>query len=142
MLRLFGRVIVVSFGFVLATIAAVVFLLSVGLERMTHALHGKDFDVSQWGQIADVAGGFYSLATVATIVPAILVVIVGEVARIRKSLFYMIGGGASLAALPLLARVGTLGTDALGQIGLIWQVFATAGFIGGLVYWMVAGRSA
>lgn len=142
MLRLISRLILVPLGFILGTMAALMLLFSLGMERITHAVHGREFDVTQLGQVLDVAGGFFSLITVATIVPAILVVIVGEVAGIRKSMYYILGGGASLAALPLLARAGTLGADNLAQIGLIWQVFATAGFTGGFVYWLIAGRGA
>jgi hypothetical protein len=39
------------------------------------------------------------------------------------------------------ARIGQ--TDSLGlPAAAVWQVFATAGFIGGLVYWLLAGRRA
>ena len=68
-------------------------------------------------------------------------VIVGEVARIRSWLYYMIGGGLALAAIPLLARINSSGVGTLSD-ATVWQVFATAGFAGGLVYWIIAGRNA
>ena len=116
-------------------------LLTIGLERATHAVHGGAVDLTQWSQVLDLARGFYGLASAATVIPALLLVIIGEVARIRSSIYYVLGGGVALSALPLLARAGSLGKD-LSQIGLIWQVFATAGFVGGIVYWMIAGRRA
>ena len=141
MLRALGRLIMVPLGVLLGSAAAIALLFSLGFERATQAIHSRDFDVSNWGQIFDLALGLYGLASVATIVPALLVVVIGEVARIRSAAYYIFGGGAALAALPLLARIGTLGKE-LSDIGLIWQVFATAGFAGGAVYWLVAGRRA
>ncbi len=141
MARVIGRLFMVPFGFILAALAALAMLLSIGLERATHAVHGGTVDLTQWSQVLDLARGFYGLASAATIVPALLLVIIGEVTRIRSSIYYILGGGAALSALPLLARAGSLGRD-LSQIGLIWQVFATAGFVGGLIYWLVAGRRA
>ena len=141
MMRALGRLVMVPLGFLLGAVAALAVMVTLGMERVTHATHGKSLDFAALSQLFDLAKGFYSLATVATIAPALLLVIIGEVARIRSSTYYILGGGAALAALPLLARSGTLGKD-LSQIGLIWQVFATAGFAGGLVYWLVAGRRA
>lgn len=141
MARVIGRIFMVPLGFILAALAALAVLVSLGLERATHAVHGGAVDLTQWSQVFDLARGFYGLASAATIVPALLLVISGEVARIRSAIYYILGGGAALSALPLLARTGSLGRD-LSQIGLNWQVFATAGFAGGLIYWLVAGRRA
>ena len=141
MARVIGRIFMVPLGFILAALAALAVLVSLGLERATHAVHGGAVDLTQWSQVFDLARGFYGLASAATIVPALLLVISGEVARIRSAIYYILGGGAALSALPLLARTGSLGRD-LSQIGLKWQVFATAGFAGGLIYWLVAGRRA
>ena len=76
-----------------------------------------------------------------SILPALLVIFVGEIARIRSAVFYVAGGGAALAAVPLLARVQQSGTLVLPEHA-VWQVFATAGFVGGFVYWLIAGRNA
>jgi len=46
-----------------------------------------------------------------------------------------------LGALPLMAMAGSLSND-LSPLGTLWQVFATAGFAGGFVYWLLAGRKA
>jgi hypothetical protein len=43
--------------------------------------------------------------------------------------------------IPLLARLGQQPDQASAATAL-WQVFATAGFAGGLVYWLLAGRRA
>jgi len=141
MLRSLSRLILVPLGFVLGTAAALFILGTLGLEKLTVALQRKGLDVAAIEQLWLIVRDARGLATAAALVPPILVIIIGEVARIRASTFYMVGGGASLAALPLLVRSGSFGAD-LANIGLIWQVFATAGFVGGFVYWLVAGRSA
>ena len=56
--------------------------------------------------------------------PALAVVIVGEVARIRSWLYYIIGGGLALAAIPLLSRINSSGVGTLSD-ATVWQVFAT-----------------
>jgi hypothetical protein len=136
--RLLGRLILIPLGFVCAAIAAVAVLATLGLERATHAVHGREFPVDQIIGIASFAHG---LAAAATVVPALLVILVGEVARIRSWVYWIAGGGVALAVLPLLAPTGEFHQDA-AQIGVIWQVLATAGFAGGFVYWLIAGRRA
>jgi len=138
-LRTVGRLIWIPISFLFAAAAAMLVLVTLGLETITHAVHNLDgadtvsaaFDVAWQGAI---------IASGATLIPALLVVIVGEVARIRSWLYYLIGGGLSLAVIPLLSRVdpGTM-TYALPAL---WHVFATAGFAGGFVYWLLAGRNA
>lgn len=85
--------------------------------------------------------GSRGLVTASALLPPLLVIVIGEVGRIRNTTFYMVGGGVSMSVLPLLATSGALG-DGLSVIGIIWKVFATAGFVGGFVYWLVAGRTA
>ena len=136
--RFVGRLILVPLGFLCAAIAAIAVVATLGLERATHAVHGRDLDVDRLVGFAFYA---HDLAAAATIMPAFLVIIVGEVARIRSWVYYIVGGGLALLALPLLARSGQYTGD-LALIGPVWQVLATAGFAGGLVYWVIAGRSA
>ncbi len=139
MLRTIGRLIWIPIAFLIAACAAMFVLVTLGLETVTHAIHKLDetdtitaaFDVAWQGSI---------IASGATLVPALLVVIVGEVARIRSWLYYLVGGGLALAIIPLLARVdpGTM----TYSLPALWHVFATAGFAGGFVYWLLAGRNA
>jgi hypothetical protein len=138
-LRAIGRLIWVPIAFLIATVAAMFVLVTLGLENITHAIHDLD-EVDSISAAYDVAWQGTIIASGATLIPALVVVIVGEVARIRSWLYYMVGGGVALAIIPLLARVdpGTM-TYALPAL---WHVFATAGFAGGLVYWLLAGRNA
>lgn len=138
-LRTIGRLIWIPIAFLIAAAAAMFVLLTLGLETFTHAVHSLGdgdtidaaFDVVWQGSI---------IASGATIVPALLVVIVGEVARIRSWLYYVIGGGIALAIIPLLARIDP--ATMTYSLPALWHVFATAGFAGGFVYWLLAGRNA
>jgi hypothetical protein len=135
-----GRLVIVPVGILLAGIATGFVLLTLGLERLTAVLHerGTDGDVAVAFEVLDQG---MLLTTGFTIIPALLLVIVGEIARIRSSLYYIVGGGAALAAMPLLARVGQSGGFVFPDETVL-QVFAAAGFAGGFVYWLVAGRTA
>jgi hypothetical protein len=138
-LKTIGRMIWVPIAVLLAAIASLAVLLTLGLETVTHAVHRLDeadtieaaYDIFWQGTI---------IASGATIIPALLVVIAGEVARIRSWLYYVIGGGAALTIIPLLAR--TDASTMTYSLPALWHVFATAGFAGGFVYWLLAGRNA
>lgn len=139
-----GRIlIVIPFALLLATAAALFVLVTLGLERITAFLHVNpigDQDVET--VFAMMNQGFILLASM-TIIPALIVVIIGEVARIRSLAYYVVGGGIALAAAPLLARASQGGGGAIvSPEALVWQVFATAGFAAGFVYWLIAGRNA
>ena len=140
-MRALGRLVLVPLGFCLAALVAGFVLVTLGLERFTQATHGRDIDVRQASEMVGVALALLQAASIATLVPALLVVIIGEVARIRALTYYVAGGGIALASLPFLATTGSLGKD-LSMLGGIWQVFATAGFAAGLAYWLIAGRRA
>jgi hypothetical protein len=137
-MRTIGRLILVPLAFLIAAGVAGFVLFTLGLEKITHALHGTDVGAETFAYAFDM--GTLILSGL-TIIPALAVVIVGEVARIRSWLYYMIGGGLALAALPLLGQLNDASLAALPDAA-VWQVLATAGFVGGLVYWLIAGRNA
>lgn len=140
-LRTIGRLIWIPIAFLVAAAAALFVLVTLGLERITHSVHAEQgpevvqsaFDMMWQGTL---------LASGATILPALAVIIVGEVVRIRSWLYYVLGSGAALAAIPILARINTADAAAGLPDAVIWQVFATAGFAAGFVYWVLAGRNA
>jgi len=66
---------------------------------------------------------------------------VGEVLRLRSCLYYVLAGGASLAAVPLLAGLQTNGAPDIPASEYM-TIFATAGFAGGFIYWLLAGARA
>ncbi len=141
MVRVVGRLIMVPLGFILGALAAMLVLVSLGLELTTHQLAQRADDFDKLEVLVDIGFGVFGMAAVATVVPALLVVIVGEVARIRSALFYVVGGGISMALLPLWSQWHATGVGGFASTR-VWTLLATAGFAGGLVYWLVAGRRA
>jgi hypothetical protein len=136
------RIIVVPVAFVISGLVAGLVLVTLGLERVTHAFHGQAMDeADSVFAIFDFVGQGVILASSLTIIPALIIVLIGEVARIRSSLYYIVGGGAALAAVPLLTQFGQSAAFVLPSPA-VWQVFATAGFAGGFIYWLLAGRRA
>lgn len=133
------RVIWVPIAFIVSAFVSLVVLATLGLERLTHYVHGAGFTGDPLPALLDIVFRAGVLMTGLTVVPALIVVLIGEIARLRSFLYYVAGGGFALTAMPLLAQAGAsleLPSPAL------WQVFATAGFCGGLVYWLLAGRRA
>jgi hypothetical protein len=141
MFRALGRVILLPIAFLVAAVAALFVIISLGQERIVQAMTGMRSDEPQ----IDAAFNLFTLAvqlvSVQTLLPALLLVIIGEVARIRGAFYYIIGGGAALAIVPLLTRIGQP-NGILELSPVVWQVLATAGFAGGFVYWVLAGRNA
>ena len=75
-----------------------------------------------------------------TVLPAAIAAIVGEALHIRSWMYYVLAGGAAMAAIPMLApRTALLPPIPTGQY---MTIFAAAGFVGGFVYWLLAGRGA
>jgi len=135
------RIIVVPVAFLISALIAGLVLVTLGMERITHAFHGQEMDdPDSMVAIFDLVTEGAILASGLTILPALLIVLIGEVARIRSSLYYIIGGGLALVAVPMLAQFSSAGLVLPSPV--VWQVFATAGFAGGFVYWLLAGRRA
>jgi len=140
--RTVGRLlIVVPFAMLLAAIASLYVFTTLGLERVTTFLHMNPVEIENPDQVFAVMDQGLILVASVTLIPALLLVIVGEIARIRSIIYYVAGGGLALAAIPLLARYGQAGATTAPE-AIVWQIFATAGFAGGFVYWLIAGRNA
>jgi hypothetical protein len=136
-----GRVILLPVAFVIAALVTLYVIFSLGSERAIHALAGRNPDEVPVGAAVDLMALARALFSVQTLVPAILLIIIVEVGRIRGALYYVIGGGAALAIVPLLMRISNP-SGILELSPVVWQVLATAGFAGGFVYWVLAGRNA
>jgi hypothetical protein len=137
-----GRMVLIPLALLMAASASLFVLVTLGLERVTAALHQQavaDDDMMQ--AMFDLMNQGLLLTTGLTVIPVLLVVFIGEIGRIRSALYYVLGGGLALAVVPLLARYGQGGSVPPTE-QIVWQVFATAGFAGGFVYWLLAGRNA
>lgn len=142
MLAALGRLVVVTFAVVTAAGVAAFILFRLGLEHATNALRRDDdglIKVGVW-----LWQGF-TLSLAATLLVAVAVIVIGEVARIRTALYYIAGGGLAVAA-PLLSQLPLYNMSSASSAG-DWQsgtlqVFTTAGFAAGGIYWLLAGRKA
>lgn len=139
--RTIGRLVLVPVAFLLAAVTAGFVTVTLGLEQITHAMHGREPGPETVDAAFDVLSEGLRMAAGLSLVPALAVIIVGEVARLRSWLYYVAGGGLALAILPLLGQLGEVQVLQAPPAAL-WQTLATAGFSGGFVYWLVAGRTA
>ena len=140
-MRAVGRVLWLPFAFLLAALVTVYVVISLGQERIVQAISGRGPDEIPINASFDLLRLAMSFISVQAVLPALLLVVIGEVARIRSALYYVAGGGAALAIVPLVERLGQPMT-VLDLSPVVWQVLATAGFAGGFVYWLLAGRKA
>jgi hypothetical protein len=141
MARTLGRILWLPLAFVLAAAVALFVIVTLGQEKIVQALAGRGPDEVTLNAGFDLARLAWALLSVQTLLPALLLVIVGEVARIRGAMYYVIGGGVALALVPLMSRFSEPLT-VLDLSPVVWQVLATAGFAGGFAYWLLAGRNA
>lgn len=135
-MRAIGRIFAALIGFILAVIAAAVFMLaaSVGLGPTNPA------DASWfWGQFGVGAAFTASYLGAMALAPWAVLILVTEVFRLRSSLVYILAGGflGVLPALGLAPMMRSLDGEPR-QIAIL----VASGFIGGFVYWLVAGRMA
>lgn len=140
-MRAVGRLLLIPIAMLAAAITTGFVIVALGQERIVHALARGQPDDAMIGAAVDMLALGLALISVQTLLPPLLMVIVGEVARFRSALYYVIGGGLSIALVPLLVRLADPG-QVLGLAPTVWQVLATAGFAGGFVYWLLAGRTA
>ncbi len=143
------RIAAVILAFALAALTAIIVLFAIG----TYWAAGEIAAHSD-GQLAPPGGpeeffvrgvGFIAfVGTVAptlTVLPGLAAAILGEVARLRSALYYIVAGGVSMIVLPVLAMPPEVPLGTLPSAQYI-GIYATAGFAAGLVYWLVAGRNA
>jgi hypothetical protein len=140
-MHLIGRIIIITFALLVAFMAAGV-TLAIGVMG------------SDWGGVDSDAFeriwffGFAFLATsyvgAVALLPALLLAVLAEAARIRSFLYYGVGGA-------LIGLASFYGSDISSQlenttdivpVGHSLQLAAAAGIVGGLVYWLIAGRNA
>lgn len=136
--RFFGRLVAIAFGFMVAALvaAAALVLLNGFLTP------GEITRLQQRGVDFRLVFGIFGLASLigyAAFLPAAVMILIGEFARRRDWLAYVLGGG-------LVACVVVFLADATGvELALDAGHVATdivCGMIAGLAYWIVAGHAA
>jgi hypothetical protein len=140
------RMLAVATGFVLAVLVGLVTLFFLGARwaagEASALTPDRADDLSQAvNQGLGVIAFFLNVAPVLTLLPGIAAIAIGEVARIRSVLYYLIAGGLAAALMPLIATRNEV-TDSATYSAAYFSIIATAGFAGGFVYWLIAGRNA
>jgi hypothetical protein len=136
-----GRIIVIFFALIVATMAAGL-ALAIGIISPDWA--GADSDPFE--RVSFFVFAFFATSFVgaAATVPALVLIVFAEAARMRSLLYYGVGG----AVVGLAAYFGSdissrlENTTDVVPVGHALQLAAAAGIIGGLIYWLIAGRRA
>lgn len=138
MMAAIGRIILAPVGFLAALAVTVLVLVNVGYERMSEA-SGYGFGLDAWRLGWGLAGQLKGLVSMVAVVPAIVVVLVGEWARVQSVLYWLIAGAVAAVAAPVVSKLARSGVLAVPPLSVL-QVMATSGLAGGYVYWLIAGR--
>ena len=139
-MALIGRLFVVFFAFLAACFAAGMIVVGAVLYPEFSDLATGPIDQSA---INIVLGfGFIFLSGFA-LLPALIVVLITEAFYVRSALAYAVGGAIVGAACYLgLIPVDPATMHFEGIVRRHLEIMTGAGIVAGLVYWMVAGRSA
>lgn len=137
---LIGRLFAIAFGFLFASAAAG--LIVVGALLFPALSDIADGPVDQDTLNIVLGFGFVFVSGFA-LLPALVVMLVTEALSIRSALAYAIGG-ALVGVACYLGLVpfdpATLRFD--GVVRRHLEIMTGAGIVGGLVYWLIAGRNA
>lgn len=144
-LRTIFRMVWVVVAFCLAVAAALAVLFALGAAWVGDELRAAAPHDPMLRHGADRVFGvvlFAGTVTPAlTALPALVAVVAGEVLRIRSWMYYVLAGGGSLAAVPVLAAPETADLPTI-LASHYMAIFTAAGFAGGFVYWLLAGARA
>jgi hypothetical protein len=142
--RIIFRTILAVFAFFVAALVSVAVLFALGAIWAGNALSAAAPQDSVMQHAAPIFGAVLFAGTVAparNALPGLLAVVVGAVLRIRSWLYYVLAGGVSLAAIPILAAPDAADLPRV-LASPYMTIFAAAGFAGGFVYWLLAGSRA
>ena len=140
-MSLFGRILVIVFALIVAIMAAGI-TLAIGIIAPDWA--GVDSDPFERISFFIISFFATSFVGAVAIFPALVVIVISEAARLRNFLYYGVGGAlvglASYYGSDVSMRLEN--TTDVAPVGNSLQLAAAAGIIGGLAYWLVAGRNA
>jgi H+/Cl- antiporter ClcA len=138
---MFGRIIVIAFALIVASIIAGI-ALAIGIVAPDRSW--LDSDPIERVMFFTVSFFATSFIGATAFVPAVLLVAVAEIMRLRRVLYYAAAG----AVVGLASYFGSnveLRLENTTDVSPVFhplQLAAAAGIIGGLVYWLLAGRNA
>jgi phosphotransferase system glucose/maltose/N-acetylglucosamine-specific IIC component len=139
-MSLIGRLFVVLFGFLAACLVAGGIVVCAILFPEMSALDTGGFDPDALNVL--LGFGFIFVSGFA-LLPALVIVAITEAFDVRSALAYAIGG----AVVGLACYLGLIPFDPAtlhfdGIVRRHLEVMTGAGIVGGLIYWMIAGRYA
>jgi hypothetical protein len=143
-LRTIFRMLWVVVAFCLAVAVALAVLFALGAMWTGDALRAAAPNDPLLRDGAPIFGMVLFAGTVTpalNALPALIGVVAGEVLRIRSWMYYVLAGGASLAAIPILAAPDPADLPRIIASPYM-TIFAAAGFAGGFIYWLLAGARA
>lgn len=138
---MFGRIIVIAFALIVASMVAGI-TLAVGII----APDWPWLDSDPIERVSFFVVSFFATSFIGAtaFVPAVLLVVVAEVMRLRRLLYYAAAG----AVVGLTSYYGSnveLRLENTTDVAPAFhplQLAAAAGIVGGLAYWLLAGRNA
>jgi hypothetical protein len=139
-MSLIGRVFVILFGFFAACLVAGGIVVCAILFPEMSALDTGGLDPDALNIL--LGFGFIFVSGFA-LLPALVIVVITETFDVRSALAYAIGG----AVVGLACYLGLIPFDPAtlrfdGIVRRHLEVMTGAGIVGGLIYWMIAGRNA
>jgi hypothetical protein len=140
-MSLIGRIFVIFFALIAAIMVAGI-VLSIGIV----APEWPWLDSDPMERMMFFAVSFFATSYVGAtaFVPALLLILFAEIARMRSILYYGVAGAvvglASYFGSDIELRLEN--TTDVAPAGHPLQLAAAAGIIGGLAFWLIAGRSA
>jgi hypothetical protein len=139
-MRAIGRLFAAAIGFMLALVAATAFLIvaTVGFD-----LFIGNWSPLFWSQLAVYGGMAASMLGGLAFMPAAIAIAISEVLSIRSFVFHVGSGGLiGLLAVMRLDRMQERFEVADPSVTTDATLLVAAGFIGGFIYWLLAGRMA
>ena len=139
-MALIGRLFVIGFAFCVACLIAGAIVVVAILFPEISAIDAVGIDPNALNVI--LGFGFIFVSGFA-LLPALAVVVLTEALNVRSVLAYAIGG--AVVGLACYLGLVPFDTDAMRFDGIVrrhLEVVTGAGIVGGLVYWLVAGRNA
>jgi hypothetical protein len=138
---LFGRIIVIIFALIVASMAAGV-ALAIGIVAPDWV--NMDSDPAERVQFFVASFFATSYVVAVTMAPAVVLIVLAEAVRIRSFIYYGVAGAlvglASYFGSNISMRLEN--TTDITPVGHTLQLAAAAGIIGGVAYWLIAGRNA
>ena len=137
-----GRLIVISLAFFIACIVAMGVIALGVWQSVDLGAAAPDIDPLAWFfNVVLVASFTVMLIGTLTVAPAAVAMVIAEIFTIR-SWIYHTAAGAAVAALPLVMQTRAAAGSPEAHDSFAIMLYLAAGLAGGLVYWLLAGRSA